>query len=193
MLWQINMPSVFSQVMLRRFILVTSLVLLLSACGFQLRGALNLSQDISPVYLQKNSLFELARELESLLKSNKIQITENEKQAKMRLELLHENKSQRVLSVDGSGRVKEYLLTYNVSFFLKSNRLNDADKKQKQEASLPHDSISPDSISVTRSLLFDANAAIAVVNESEILYKDMRRDVARLILLKLQAAVNNPQ
>ena len=50
------------------------------------------------------------------------------------------------------------------------------------------DSISHDSISVARSLLFDPDAVIAVVNESEILYKDMRRDAARLILLKLQAS-----
>jgi outer membrane lipopolysaccharide assembly protein LptE/RlpB len=36
-------------------------------------------------------------------------------------------------------------------------------------------------------LLFDQNAVLAVTNESEILYKDMRRDTARLILLKVKA------
>ncbi len=154
----------------------------MSACGFQLRGALNLSQDISPVYLQKNTLFELGRELESLLDANKIQITENEKQAKVQLELLHENKSRRVLSVDGRGRVHEYLLSYSVSFIIKSNQLKGINEEQDGEELISHDSIA-----VTRSLLFDPDAAIAVVNEAEILYSDMRRDVARLILLKLQA------
>ena len=178
----------FSQAMLRATMLrsgitVVSLVLLLSACGFQLRGALNLSQEMSPIYLQKNSLFELGRELKSLLLSNQIQVTENAKQAKAKLILLREGKSRRVLSVDGSGRAKEYLLSYSVDFSIKNKQSKVISEERSRD-----DSISHDSISVARSLLFDPDAVIAVVNESEILYKDMRRDAARLILLKLQAS-----
>ncbi len=169
--------------MLRSGITVVSLVLLLSACGFQLRGALNLSQEMSPIYLQKNSLFELGRELKSLLLSNQIQVTENAKQAKAKLILLREGKSRRVLSVDGSGRAKEYLLSYSVDFSIKNKQSKVISEERSRD-----DSISHDSISVARSLLFDPDAVIAVVNESEILYKDMRRDAARLILLKLQAS-----
>ncbi len=161
----------------------------LAACGFQLRGALNLSQEMSPIYLQQNNLFELGRELKSLLASNQIQVTENAKQAKSQLTLLSEKKSRRVLSVDSGGRVKEYLLNYTVNFSIKNNQskdINDTSEEHNRE-----DSISHDSISQARSLLFDPDAVIAVVNESEILYKDMRRDAARLILLKLQASSLN--
>ncbi len=172
---------------LRRSITILSLVFFMQACGFQLRGALDLSQDISPIYLQQNSVFELGREIRSLLTANKIQMTENDKQAKTLLTLLKEVKTRRVLSVDGNGRVKEYLLNYTANFSIKiinpSKDINDINGINDI-----NDQGRVDSISVSRPLLFDPDAVVAVVNESEILYKDMRRDAARSILLKLQAS-----
>ncbi len=44
-----------------------------------------------------------------------------------------------------------------------------------------------ETVTVKRTLLYNQNAVLAVANETEILYKEMRRDVARLILLKVQA------
>jgi len=175
---------------IRYSITIVALVFFMQACGFQLRGALDLSSDMSPIYLQQNSLFELGREVQSLLTANKILIAENEKQAKVQLILLREAKSRRVLSVDSNGRVREYLLNYKVDFSIKINRSKDISdiNQEAQQDSISHDSISHDSISVARSLLFDPDAVIAVVNEAEILYKEMRRDAARLILLKLQAS-----
>ncbi len=166
------------------FISIVALVFLMQSCSFQLRGALTLSQDMSPIYLQQNSLFELGREVQSLLTANKIQIAENEEQAKAQLTLLSEAKSRRVLSVDGNGRAREYLLNYKVVFSIKINQEKDSsDLNQGGRQDTPHDSIS-----VARNLLFDPDAVIAVVNEAEILYKEMRRDAARLVLLKLQAS-----
>jgi LPS-assembly lipoprotein len=156
-------------------------VFVLHACGFHLRGALDLSEDISPVYLQKNSAFELAQEIKSLLVMNKISIEENINKAHSVLTLLKEEKSRRVLSVDASGRAKEYLLNYTVKFSIKIKQPEDLKEKELQEKDLEN------SISLTRSLLFDPDAVLAVTNESAILYKDMQRDAARLILLKLQA------
>ena len=168
-------------------LLVLALVFTVSACGFQLRGTLDISEDLSPVLLEKNNAFELAREIKALLRANNIQTVESDSSAQdsstqdsptqaagranTRLSLLKESKSRRVLSVDGNGRAREYLLGYTVNFSIKI-------KQSKQIE---------DSISVQRSLLFDPDAVLAVVNETEVLYKDMRRYVSRLILLKLQA------
>ena len=146
-------------------------LLLVSSCGFQLRGAVEISQDVSPIYVEANSVFELAREVKSLLASNKIAIADNQNSANAQLTLTNEVKSRRVLSVDTNGRAREYLLSYTVNFSVKI-------KQEKVKA---------ETITLTRSLLFDTDAVIAVQNESELLYKDMRRNVSRLILLKLQA------
>jgi len=156
------------------------LILILAAlvvhgCGFQLRGALDLSKDIAPLYIQQNSVFELAREIKLLLEKNKIAVTEAPAGANTQLALLSENKKSRVLSVDANGRAREYQLTYTVNVAIKI--------RQSKEVQ--------DSISLSRSLLFDSDAVLAVTNESEILYRDMRKNAARLILLKLQARSKN--
>jgi len=143
----------------------------LVACGFQLRGTINISEDIAPVYINQNTVFELAREIKSLLATNKIKVVEDEDLSKSKLVLLNDTKKRRVLSVDGTGRAKEYLFTYTVNFAIQI--------KQSKEIK--------DSISLSRSLVFEPEAVLAMSNEEDILYKDMRRDVARLILLKLQA------
>ncbi|MBT8119733.1 MAG: hypothetical protein KJN89_08450 [Gammaproteobacteria bacterium] len=154
-----------------RTFLYLAMAVMLCACGFQLRGAINLSDDIAPVYLEQGTLFELGREVRGLLATNKIEVVDKESRSKSTLVLVRESRERRVLSVDGSGRAREYLLTYRVNFVIKI--------KQSAEVS--------DSLSISRSLLFDPEAVLAVTNESEILYKDMQRDIARLMLLKLQA------
>ena len=158
-----------------RFLILILAVLVNHGCGFQLRGPLDLSKDISPLYIQQNSAFVLAQDLKGLLEINNIVVTNDSARANSQLTLLSENKSRRILSVDSDGRAKEYLLTYKVNIEIKI--------KQSKETQ--------DSFSLSRSLLFDPEAVLAVTNESEILYKDMRRNAARLILLKLQARSSN--
>lgn len=149
---------------------------MLNACGFKLRGSLELSQNISPIYLQQNSLFELGRQVKQLLTTNDIKVADKERNANTSLSLINEQKSRRVLSVDTDGRAREYLLTYTVKFAIKIKKPEGLEAKAIE-----------DSLSLSRSLLFETDAVLAVANESEVLYKDMQRDVARLILLKLQA------
>jgi LPS-assembly lipoprotein len=158
------------------FFIVTLLTLLLQACGFQLRGAINLSEKIAPVYIEKNQAFDLAREIRALLIGNGIKMVDDAGQSNSQLVLLSESKQQRVLSVDGKGRAKEYLLTYSVNFEIK--RTLPADEKVASKR---------DTVSVSRTLLFDPDTVLAVTNEAEVIYKNMRQDVARLILLKLQS------
>ena len=159
-------------------------VISLHACGFQLRGSINLSDDISPIFIEQNSVFDLAREIKSLMASNNIKVAENVSQSKSQLTLLNEEKSQRVLSVDGLGRVREYLISYRVNFVINTEPLTTT-AVDESAAKGAHDSIS-----VARNLLFDPDAVLAVTNQAKILYEEMRRDAARLILLKLQALVN---
>jgi LPS-assembly lipoprotein len=163
-----------------RYLSVMLLIIVVSGCGFQLRGALDLSDEISPLYLERNSVFKLARELKLLLATNNISVTDDMGRSSTQLTLLTEEKNRRVLTVDGDGRVREYLLTYTINFLVNTER-SAPDQSVKKEM--------VESISLSRSLLFDTEAVLAVTNESEILYKDMRRNAARLILLRLQARV----
>ena len=163
---------------MKQYLLLLSLLSILSvaSCGFQLRGALEISSEVAPVYLQANSAYELARELRLLMRSNDIDITDQLLAANSQLLLKGENKQRKVLSVDSDGRAREYLLFYNVDIAI---RLKAAGKEAYDEI--------PERVSLNRTLLFDQDAVLAVSNESAILYDDMRRQAARLILMKLQA------
>ncbi len=167
----------------RYFLMILSCLLavtVLNACGFKLRGSLDLSEDLSPIYLQQNSLFELGRQIKPLLLTNNVEITENAAEASAQLTLISESKERRVLSVDSNGQAREYLLTYKANFAIKIKALH-GNKERNIE----------DSISISRSLLFDQDAVLAVSNETEVLYKDMQRNAARLILLRMQAKTRN--
>jgi LPS-assembly lipoprotein len=194
----------------QRSLIPLLLLLVIQACGFQLRGALEISPDLSPLYLQKNTLFSLGRDIKQLLVSNKVEVTDDAETANSKLTLIDEKKESRVLSVDTNGRVREYLLIYTVDY---SIQFKDASGERLEaeptmmQATMPttmqptiQSTVEPtkqsghqqstaifESISVKRTLLFNEDAVLAVTNESEVLYKDMRRDVARLILLKVQA------
>jgi len=164
----------------QRILMMLALAVSLYACGFQLRGSIDLSSEMSPIYIEQNGVFDLAREIKTLLASNKIAMVESAQQSKSQLILLDDSKSQSVLSVDGSGQAREYRLTYKVNFVIKVNQIN----KDKTAAV-------PDSLTVNRTWLFDPDAVLAVTNEAELLYKDMRREAARLILLKINARSKN--
>lgn len=164
---------------LRKLFLVLLAISVITACGFQLRGALELSNDLSPVYLQQNRSFDLAREIKALLLSNKVDVVAEANQSNVQLILISEAKKRRILSVDTNGRAREYLLSYKVRYSIQKTSLaNKAVNSSEADVEL---------LTLTRSLLFDSNAVLAVSNESEVLYKDMRRAAARSILLKLSA------
>jgi LPS-assembly lipoprotein len=153
----------------------------MQSCGFHLRGMVEISQEFSPLYLKQNSASELARELKFVLASKKITVTSDPSKSLSQIVFLYENRERRVLSVDGNGRVREYLLTYTANFYIRFDMVDgvnaeDVNAKQMTE-----------SVSTSRTLLFDSEVVLATTNEAEILYENMRRHAARLILLKLQA------
>ena len=177
MLWQIRRLHPVTRIPVTTFRLFVILAVISTfSCGFKLRGSLELSDDIAPLYIEQGSSFELATDIRSLLEKNNIALVEVASGANTTLVLSGENKSRRVLSVDSSGRASEYMLIYNVNVAIRHS--------QSRETQ--------DTVTLTRSLLFDPDAVLAATNEAEILYRDMRKDAARLILLKLQARTTKP-
>ncbi len=145
---------------------------------------------MAPIYIQQNSVFDLAREIKTLLASNNIEVVKNSIQSKSQLILINEEKSRRVLSVDGSGQAREYLLTYKVNFEIKTSS-QEIIKTKKLKSENAVEGNNEESVSVSRTWLFDPAAVLAVSNEAEILYKDMQREAARLILLRINAQSKN--
>lgn len=145
----------------------------LAACGYQLRGTYDLPGELSPLYLDKDTMsLQLHRELSETLKASGAEVTEDEAAAASVLKVDLEQQTRDVISVDSLGRAREYRLIYRLRFSLQASGENIIDKS---------------SIQLTRNLLFNPEAVLGVAEETQLIYRDMIRDSTDQILLRLQA------
>lgn len=158
--------------MMQRSGLIAALLftLLLSACGFQLRGAADLS--FKTVYIQGGKL-SILRELKQSLKANGIQIVESAESAELLLELINEPYEKRILSLSGKGVVREYELNYSVNF------------RTREPASPTWSAVQ--TVQSRRDFSYNDNALLGKAGEEEMLNKDMHTDAVREILRRLTA------
>ena len=144
-----------------------------TACGFHLRGSYDLPAHLSPLYLDKESMsLLLFKELRSTIRASGTELTEDPTVAASELRVSNERRSRDVISVDTLGRAREYRLIYRLSFSLQASGESVIDNSQ---------------IELSRNLLFNPEAVLGVAQETENVYRDMIRDSAGQILLRLQA------
>lgn len=144
--------------------------LMLSACGFQLRGTADLA--FKNVYIQGGKL-SINRDLERTLKTNGVQIAAKSEDAELLLEMVSESNQKRIMSLSGGGLVREFELIYLLNFRIR-------------EASNPI--WGPvQTIRNRRDFSYNDNALLGKVEEEERLNADMRQDAIREILRRLTA------
>ena len=156
----------------KRWLVLIS-VLLLSACGFHLRGQANLP--FNTVYLtapDTNSLF--VNELRQNLQANGLQVVDNAEQAGLMMDIVSEIPDKQILTLGGSGRVSEYQLRFRVSLTAHDN------KKQ--------DWIAATELMQFRNYTYDDTKILAKEAEEILLYQSMRKDMAQQIMRRLSHA-----
>jgi len=155
-----------------RFLLTLLLLLSLTACGFHLRGAVQLPPELANMALRDATpATDIASELRRALQNEGIRLTDT---AALVLQLKGERYGKRVLSVDSVGRAQEYGLSYSVQFSLQGEGGTFWLEEQ--------------AVSLTRDLRFDTTAVLGTDNEEDQLKADMRRDAVLQILQRLQKA-----
>ncbi len=148
-------------------------MLLMAACGFQLRGAYQLPQAMSSTYIESASQSELVTELARSLQNSGIEVLSQPVETAAILKLHNEQKSRRVVSVDARGRAREYTLIYALRFSVKN-------------ASAGF-SLDDQTLSIERDFLFDPEDVLGNSRGQDELYADMRQDLVRLVMLRLQS------
>ena len=144
--------------------------LMLSACGFQLRGTADLA--FKNVYIQGGKL-SINRDLERTLKNNGVQIAAKSEDAELLVEMVSERNQKRIMSLSGGGLVREFELIYLLNFRIR-------------EASNPI--WGPvQTIRNRRDFSYNDNALLGKVEEEERLNADMRQDAIREMLRRLTA------
>lgn len=92
------------------------MVLLLGACGFHLRGTVELPAAMVSTYVDGERYPDLARSLRDQLQASNVRLVESVVNATARIHLINETRTRRILSVDVNGQANAYELIYQVSF-----------------------------------------------------------------------------
>ena len=141
----------------------------LLSCGFHLRGLS--SMPFESLYVQASNpsvIVDIKRRIQA---SSKTAVLDSQKDAQAILVIKKARLKKRILSVSGTGRVREYQLRYSISF-----RVNDQKGRE----------IVPDTkIEVNRVLPYSDSAILSSQAEEKMLLKDMKKDAILKLMDRL--------
>jgi LPS-assembly lipoprotein len=170
---EVGMPS-----KLTALVASLSLLVVLNACGFRLRGNVELPPVLQDTYIQSQAPFTgMARALRTQLERSGANVLETKEQASAILTVVAERSENRVLSVGSRGKVTEYELFDEATF-----SLSDASGKVL---------IKPQTVRITRDLVFDPNELLGKLSEAESYHLEMRGNLARQILMRINAGMRH--
>lgn len=155
--------------MIKRNLLVMGLAVLLSACGFQLRGTGTTELAITELDLSaRNAYGETVKQLRQVLESSGVKVYSG---APYKLVLTDEQETQRILSYAGAGRTGEYqvstVLTYDI----------------RDEGNRP---LLSNKLEVQKVFIHDGNNLVGSDQEAITARREMRRELVQRLMLRLQ-------
>jgi LPS-assembly lipoprotein len=155
---------------MKRILVAFALAVLLAGCGFHLRGQATLP--FATLHVPGNSplVAELRRNIRA---GTPTRLVDDPVGAEAVLEVANEVREKVILSLDTSGRVREFQLRYRVAF-----RVHDG-KGQTW--------LTPGEIVLTREISFNEQV-LAKESEEALLYRDMQTDMVQQIMRRLAAA-----
>ncbi len=147
--------------------LMLGVLMLLTACGFQLRGDYLLAPELQTLYISSaDRQGELTREVKQYLTLNQVKLVEKFDKNIPEMRLLKDSLDRRTLSVFPNGQVAEYELIYTVRYELRF-----ANKE-----------IQSFKIELNRDYQDDPDLALAKSRELSLMLSEMRKEAADKIL-----------
>ncbi|TFW17040.1 LPS-assembly lipoprotein LptE [Duganella callida] len=164
------------------YVAVLAASLTVSACGFHLRGeGGHYTLPFPTMYIGLPESSPLAIDLKRNIRANGgTAVVSNPQDADGVVEVLsnpEKTKTKTILSLNSNGRVRQYLLTYNIVFRV-------LDKQGNQL-------LGPTQITLTRPIDFNETQLLAKEQEEALLYKDMQTDLVQQMMRRI-AAVKTP-
>ncbi len=155
----------------QQHLIALAIVLLLSACGFKLRGQVA-QLPFKSVHIIAPEGQTIGTELERILKtSSKTKLASSMAEAEATIEILNVVNERAILSLSGGGRVRDFNLIYRVMYRLLDNRGVE---------------IVPNTeVALTRILPFLDAQILAKEAEERLLQRDMQTDAIQQMLWRL--------
>jgi LPS-assembly lipoprotein len=156
----------------RRKVVLTPFLLLLAGCGFRLRGTAEVP--FESLYLPgatSGIALDLKRNIQA---GTNARVVDDPKKADAVLQFTEETRQKEILSLTGTGRVREFQLRYRVGF-----RVHDGKGADYVPQSV---------IQLTRDVTFNDAEILAKESEEQLLFRDMQTDMVQQIMRRLAAA-----
>ncbi|MBM6443490.1 LPS-assembly lipoprotein LptE [Pseudomonas mohnii] len=155
--------------MIKRNLLVMGLAVLLSACGFQLRGTGTTELAIKELDLSaRNAYGETVTQMRQVLESSGVKVYTG---APYKLVLTDEQENQRILSYAGAGRTGEYQVTTVLNYDIRGK--NNLD-------------LLSDKLEVQKIFIHDGNNLVGSDQEAATARGETRRELTQRMMLRLQ-------
>jgi len=159
---------------LRCGVLTVLVLALLTGCGFQLRGQSDLPPEMSTTRLVvPDRTGEFARELELLLRGNGVKLVDESGPDVAELRILDDRITRRALTISGTARVREFLLTFELRFALIGP---DGEPM-----------LGPETLRQERDFQFDEQEILGAATEEERIREELHRTMAAALLRRLEA------
>ena len=145
----------------------------LAACGFQLRGQVDLPPQLARTYIStddRQSLF--FRKLQSSLRSNGSEVVDSPVDATAVLYIQDDDTGQRVLSVSARNVPREYEVFYRVQFSVEAGTQTLIPAQEQ---------------TLVRDYTYDETQVLAKAREEEQLREAIADDLVRVVLFQLAA------
>jgi LPS-assembly lipoprotein len=156
----------------RRKFVLTPILLLVTGCGFRLRGTAEVP--FETLYLP-GATSGIALDLKRYIQAGtNARVVDDAAKADAIMQFTEEGRLKEVLSLTGTGKVREFQLRYRVGF-----RVHDGKGTDFVPQSL---------IQLTRDVTFNDTEILAKEQEEQILFRDMQTDMVQQILRRLAAA-----
>ena len=153
--------------------LAVACCLLVTACGFHLRGQVSLP--FETLYVNASGSSAFATQLKrAVLAGTNARLSGSSAEAQAIFVLLSEIQEKQILSLSGAGTVREFELRYRVAFRLHDNQ--------------GRDWIPQTEIILKRDVTFNDSQILAKESEEALLYKDMQSDAVQQVMRRLSAA-----
>jgi len=152
--------------------LLLVLALLITGCGFHLRGAIELPALYEKVHLVDRGYSDISKPLVQAFKSAGVEMVSSPSAATSVITLLSRGTQRRALNVGGK-EIREYELQLDVSFVVQNNKgtqLGD-----------------PQTVTVLRNYRNDPNDVLGKSNEENIIRQEMNQTAVMQILRRLKA------
>jgi len=146
--------------------------LVLAGCGFRLRGTADVPfQTLYVPNADSGIALDLKRNVQA---GTQARVVDDPQKAEAILAFSGENREKNILSLTGTGRVREFQLKYIVGFRVHDGKGGDY--------------IPQTSIALTRDITFSDTEVLAKEAEEQLLFRDMQSDMVQQIMRRLASS-----